>query len=85
MIEPIIVCEELAGSPSHQVPTFQMIAAINRAKIIAKPALPPTCRISSTGSRLSTANATAPEDAITPKKLNAPDQITATCGGRLWV
>jgi cardiolipin synthase (CMP-forming) len=40
MIEPIMVCDELAGRPSHQVPTFQMTAAINSAKIIAKPALP---------------------------------------------
>src|ERR1051326_1608909 len=85
MMEPIIVCEELAGKPSHHVPRFQTIAAISRANIMAKPALPPTCRINSTGSRLSTLKATAPEEAITPRKLNAPDQITATCGGRLCV
>src|ERR1700722_2285218 len=81
MIEPIIVCEELAGSPNHHVPRFQTIAAISSAKIIANPAPPPTCRISSTGSRLSTLKATAPDDAITPKKLNTPDHMTATCGG----
>ncbi len=35
MIEPISVCDELAGSPSIQVPRFQTIAAISSAKIIA--------------------------------------------------
>lgn len=37
-----------------------MMAAINRAKIIAQPAPPPTCRINSTGSKVTTVNATAP-------------------------
>ena len=85
MIEPISVCDELAGSPSHQVPRFQTIAAISSAKIMAKPAPPPTRRISSTGSSDSTLKATAPDDTITPRKLNAPDHTTAICGGRLWV
>ena len=85
MIEPISVCDELAGSPSHQVPRFQTMAAISSAKIIAKPALPPTCRINSTGSKDSTLNATAPDETITPRKLNTPDHTTARCGGRLWV
>src|SRR5580698_9825849 len=60
-IEPIIVCDELAGRPSHQVPRFQMIAA------------------------MSSANATAPDEVSTPRKLNIPDQTTATCAGRLLV
>ena len=85
MIEPISVCEELAGSPSDHVPRFHTMAAISSAKIIAKPALPPTCKISSTGSSETTLKATAPDETITPRKLNAPDQTTATCGGRLWV
>ena len=37
MIEPISVCELDAGSPSYQVPRFQMIAAISSANTIAKP------------------------------------------------
>ena len=85
MIEPISVCEELAGSPSHQVPRFHTIAAISSAKIIAKPALPPTWRINSTGSSETTLKATAPDEAITPRKLNAPDHTTAIGGDRLWV
>jgi hypothetical protein len=85
MIEPISVCDELAGSPSHQVPRFQTIAAISNAKIMAKPALPPTWRISSTGNSDSTLNATAPEETMTPRKLKAPDHTTAACGGRLCV
>ena len=42
MIDPIRVCELEAGRPKYQVPTFQMIAAINSANTIAKPALLPT-------------------------------------------
>ena len=42
IIEPIKVCELDAGKPKYQVPTFQMIAAINNANTIAKPALLPT-------------------------------------------
>ena len=34
-IEPISVCELEAGSPSDQVPRFQMIAAISSANTIA--------------------------------------------------
>jgi hypothetical protein len=51
MIDPISVCELEAGSPSHQVPRFQMMAPISRAKTIAKPVPDPACRMSSTGSR----------------------------------
>ena len=85
MIEPISVWEEEAGRPSHQVPRFHRIAAISRAKIIAKPADEPTCRISSTGSRAMMPNATAPLDSSTPRKLKKPDQTTATFGGSEWV
>ena len=59
-IEPISVCELEAGRPSHQVPRFQMIAAISSANTIAKPALEPTCRMSSTGSSETMPKATAP-------------------------
>jgi hypothetical protein len=34
-IEPIMVCELDAGIPNHQVPRFQMIAAMSNAKTIA--------------------------------------------------
>ena len=49
-----------------------MMAAISSAKTIAKPALEPTCRISSTGSSEMMPNATAPEDKSTPRKLKKP-------------
>ena len=60
MIEPISVCELEAGRPRYQVPRFQMIAAISSANTMAKPALLPTCRISSTGSSETMPKATAP-------------------------
>ena len=85
MIEPMSVCEDDAGSPSHHVPRFQMIAAISRAKTIAKPALEPTCRMSSTGSREMMPNATVPLENSTPRKLKNPDQTTAKLGGSALV
>jgi hypothetical protein len=39
MIEPINVWELDAGKPKYHVPTFHMIAAINSANTMAKPAL----------------------------------------------
>ena len=77
MIEPISVCELDAGRPNYQVPRFQMIAAISSANTMAKPALLPTCRISSTGSSEMMPKATAPEEASTPRRLKKPDQTTA--------
>ena len=62
MIEPISVCELDAGSPSHHVPRFQMMAADSNANTIAYPAPLPTCRINSTGSSDTMAKATAPVD-----------------------
>ena len=53
---------------------------INNAKTMAKPAPLPTCRISSTGSRETTANATAPDESSTPIRFHMPDQTTAMCG-----
>ena len=85
MIEPISVCEEEAGRPSHQVPRFQMIAAISSANTMAKPACEPTCRISSTGSSETMPKATAPVENSTPRKLKKPDQTTATGAGSEWV
>ncbi len=79
------VCDEEAGRPSHHVPRFQMIAAMSSAKTIAKPALVPTCRMSSTGSREMMPKATAPLDTRTPRKLNAPDHMTATLGDSEFV
>ena len=81
MIEPIRVCDDDAGRPSHQVPKFQTMAAINSAKTIAKPALEPTCRMSSTGSNEMMPKATAPVENNTPRKLKRPDHTTATLGG----
>ncbi len=81
MIEPISVCELEAGRPSHQVPRFQMIAAISMAKTMAKPASEPTCRISSTGNSETMPKATAPVEVRTPRKLKKPDQTTASCAG----
>src|SRR5215831_8359946 len=78
IIEPISVCELEAGSPSHQVPRFQMIAADSKANTIAYPAPLPTCRISSTGKRDTIAKATAPVDSTTPAKFQNPDHATAT-------
>src|SRR5277367_4147931 len=85
IIEPIMVCELEAGSPSHQVPRFQIMAATSNANTMANPAPLPTCRINSTGSSETIPNATAPEDSTTPMKLQKPDQVTAICGSREWV
>ena len=85
MIEPIRVWEEEAGRPNHQVPRFHMMAAIRSANTMAKPALEPTCRISSTGSSETMPNATAPEESSTPRKLKKPDHITANSAGSEWV
>src|SRR6516164_934659 len=82
MIDPISVCELDAGNPSHHVPRFQMIAAASSAKTMANPAPLPTCRINSTGNNETIANATAPDESTTPRKLNIPDQATAMCGSR---
>jgi hypothetical protein len=83
MIGPIIGVG-LAGSPSHHVPRFQTIAAISSAEIIAKLALP-NLQAQLHRQQARRAERTAPEDTITPKKLNASDHMTATCGGSLWV
>ena len=48
--EPISAWLDELGSPTYQVPRFHSTAANSSAKIIAKPALLPTCRIRSTGS-----------------------------------
>ena len=85
MIEPISVCELEAGRPSHQVPRFQMMAAISSAKTMAKPALLPTCRISSTGRSETMPKATAPVEVNTPRKLKTPDHTTASSAGSEWV
>ncbi|MOA45679.1 hypothetical protein D3C78_1681020 [compost metagenome] len=85
MIEPIRVCEDEAGRPSHQVPRFQIMADNSRANTMAKPAEEPTLRISSTGSRAMMPKATAPLESNTPRKLKKPDQTTATEAGSEWV
>jgi hypothetical protein len=85
MTEPIRVCELEAGSPKYQVPRFQMMAAIKSANTMAKPALLPTCRISSTGSSETMAKATKPLEVSTPRKFQNPDHTTAMCGSSEWV
>ncbi len=81
MMEPIKVCELDAGRPNDQVPRFQMMAEINSANTMAKPAPLETCRINSTGSSEMMPKATAPEDTRTPARLNRPDHTTATLAG----
>ena len=70
MMEPIRVWELEAGRPSHQVPRFQMMAAMSRAKTMAKPAPLPTWRMSSTGSSEMMVKATAPERVSTPMRFH---------------
>ena len=79
------MCELEAGSPNHQVLRFQTMAAISRAKTIAKPAPELTWSISSTGSSVITAKATVPEENSTPSRLQMPDQTTAMLGSSEWV
>ena len=75
------VWDEDAGKPNHQVPKFQIMAAINNANTIANPDDEPTCRINSTGNKDMMPNATKPLENNTPKKLKNPDQTTAILGG----
>ena len=49
-IEPIRLCELETGKPMYQVPRFQTMAEMSRAKIIANPRPEPTFSTSSTGS-----------------------------------
>ncbi len=69
MMEPTMVCELEAGKPNHQVLRFQIMAASNRAKTMAKPAPELTWRMSSTGSSVMTEKATAPEEVSTPGQI----------------
>ena len=62
-----------------------MMAAISRAKIIAKPLPAPISTTRSTGNRAMTLKATAPLENSTPRKLQKPDQSTAALGGNEWV
>ena len=71
--EPIMVCELEAGRPLNQVARFQRIAAIRRAKTMAKPEPELTLRMSSTGSRETIENATRPELRSTPMKFMTPE------------
>ncbi|ESY84693.1 hypothetical protein X739_20840 [Mesorhizobium sp. LNHC220B00] len=81
MIEPTIVCELDAGRPRNQVPRFHRMAATSSANTMAKPEEEPTCRISSTGSSDRMPKATAPLEVRTPRKLKAPDHMTANSAG----
>src|ERR1700722_2164394 len=81
IIDPMSVCELEAGKPRYQVPTFQTMAEISKAKTMANPAPEPTFSTNSTGSSASIEKATAPLETRTPIKFQRPDQITATTGG----
>ena len=85
MIDPISVCELDAGRPKYHVPRFQMMAATSSANTMAKPALLPTCRMSSTGRSEMIPNATSPLEKRTPRKFQNPDHTTAICGSSEWV
>src|SRR6185437_5060995 len=85
MMEPTIVCELDAGSPSHHVPRFHKIAATSSAKTIANPAPELTCKMRSTGSSAMMANATVPLDTSTPARLHTPDKTTAAIGSSEFV
>src|SRR5579885_2132385 len=85
IMAPISVCELEAGRPRYQVPRFQRMAEISKAKTIAKPAPDPTLSTSSTGSNARTLKATAPVDCNTPIRFQQPDQTTATIGLSEWV
>ena len=69
----------------YQVPAFQMMAAISRAKIIAYSAAEPVLSTMSTGSSATTPYATAPEEVSTPMRFQIPDHTTAIHGLSVWV
>ena len=58
------------------------MAETSNANTMANPALLPTCKINSTGSSEMMLNATSPDETITPRKFQNPDQTTATWGSR---
>jgi hypothetical protein len=84
-MEPIKVCELDAGNPKYQVPRFQTMEEISRAKTIAKPAPEPTLMTSSTGSSATMPKATAPEEVSTPMRFHMPDHTTAWVGFKVCV
>ena len=86
MIEPISVCEDDAGRPSHQVPRFQMIAAISSANTMAKPALRADLQDQLDRQQRDDAEGDrAARTSSTPRKLKKPDQTTANSAGSEWV
>jgi len=85
MMEPTKVWELEAGRPRYQVPRFQVMAEMRREKTRANLAEVPTLSTNSTGSKLITPKATAPEEVMTPIRFQIPDQTTAGVGFRVWV
>ncbi len=79
-IAPINVCELDAGKLRYQVPRFQTIAAVKRARTIAMPVPDPIETRSSTGRRCTMLKATAVPPRWTPMKLQMPDNTTAVRG-----
>ena len=82
---PVELILQVGSSAGFAMVFALLIAAMSRANTIAKPALLPTWRMSSTGSSEMIPNATAPVDIKTPRKLKAPDHTTATVGVNEWV
>jgi hypothetical protein len=82
-IEPINECELETGRPRYQVPRFQRSAETSSEKTMEKPGAELTFVTNSTGSKLTIAKATVPDEIKTPMKFYRPDQMTAARGGRL--
>lgn len=71
------VCELDAGSPRYQVPKFQIIAAIRRARTADTPNAIPELAILSSGRSFMMAIATPVPPRTTPRKLKNAASMTA--------
>lgn len=69
IMAPISVWELDAGNPKYQVPRFQIIAASNMEKTIARPCAEPMLSRRSVGSICTMAYATLRPPSKTPKKV----------------
>ena len=81
MIEPIRVCELEAGSPRYQVSKIPQDGAVSSANTMARPALEPTCRMSSTGNSKMMPKATAPLDGQDAEKIEQTRPDDSDLGG----
>ena len=86
MTEPMSVCELEAGRPNHQVPRFQMMAAMSREKTMAKPAPCADLQNQFDGEERNDGEGDgAGLEARTPMRFQKPDQTTAMWGSSEWV